>query len=159
MAQKITPFLWFDKEALEAAKLYTSIFNSAPGSSKNSKINNEENYKDTPSGEIQIVTIVLDGQEFMLMNAGPTFKFSEAISFIIDCKDQQEVDYFWNKLTSDGGEESQCGWLKDKFGVSWQVIPKQLNELLAKDKSGKVMQAMLKMKKIIVADLEKAYSG
>lgn len=151
--QKITPFLWFDTQAREAAKFYTSVF-------KDSKINSPQTFDDTPSGTIDIITIELFGQEFTLMSAGPTFKINEAISFVIDCVDQEEVDYYWEKLTADGGEESQCGWLKDKFGVSWQVLPRALNELASdpdKAKAGRVVQAMLQMKKIIVADLQKAY--
>jgi len=147
--QKITPFLWFDKEAGDAAKFYTSVF-------KDVYTTDEEILKDTPSGEVQLYTIELLGQQFTLMNAGPLFKFNEAISFMINCQDQEEVDYYWAKLTADGGEESMCGWLKDKFGVSWQVVPKQLGELLAKDPTGKVMNAMLKMKKLDIAELEKA---
>ena len=149
--QKITPFLWFDKEAGEAARFYTSVF-------KNVKISDQETLNDTPSGEVQIYNIELMGQRFTLMNAGPEFKFNEAISFVIDCNDQEEVDYYWEKLTSDGGSESMCGWLKDKFGVSWQVVPRQLGELLSKDKTGKVLQAMLKMKKLDIAELQKAYN-
>ena len=117
VVQKITPFLWFDKEAREAAKFYTSVF-------KESKMLTTETMDDTPSGAVDIVSIELFGQTFALMSAGPMFKFTEAISFVIDCQDQEEVDYYWEKLTADGGEESQCGWLKDKFGVSWQVVPK-----------------------------------
>lgn len=129
---------------------------------KDSKINSPETFSDTPSGEIEIISIELAGQQFTLMSAGPEFKFTEAISFLIDCVDQVEVDYYWNALIADGGEESQCGWLKDKFGVSWQVVPRRLNELLAdpdSEKAGRTMQAMLKMKKIVVDDLEKAYEG
>lgn len=144
--QKITPFLWFDTQAREAAKFYVSVF-------KDAKMKTPETFDGTPSGTIDIITIELFGQDFTLMSAGPTYKINEAISFVIDCQDQEEVDYYWDKLTADGGEESQCGWLKDKFGVSWQVIPRQLNELM----SPKVMQAMLKMKKIIIADLQSAH--
>ena len=153
--QKITPFLWFDKEAKEAAKFYTSLF-------KGSKIKNAEAFDDTPSGTVDIIPVELMGVEFILMNAGPQFKFTEAISFVIDCKDQKEVDYYWEKLTADGGEESMCGWLKDKFGLSWQVVPRQLNEMLGdrdKEKAGLAMQAMLKMKKIDIAGLKKAFEG
>jgi predicted 3-demethylubiquinone-9 3-methyltransferase (glyoxalase superfamily) len=153
--QKITPFLWFDTQAREAAKFYTSVF-------KDSKITSPVTLEDTPSGTVDIITIELLGQEFTLMSAGPQFKFTEAISFVIDCENQEEVDYYWEKLTSDGGEESQCGWLKDKFGLSWQVVPRQLSELMGdldKEKAGRVMQSMLKMKKIVVADLQKAYEG
>lgn len=149
--QKITPFLWFDKEAEKAAKFYTSVF-------KNAKTTDPNILKDTPSGEVQIYTIELMGQQFTLMNAGPLFKFNEAISFVIDCENQDEVDYYWKELTSDGGQESRCGWLKDKFGVSWQVVPRQLGELIAKDPTGRVMSAMLKMNKIEIVDLQKAFN-
>lgn len=150
--QKITPFLWFEKDAMGVAKYYLSIF-------KDSKIKNSQVVENTPSGTIEIVTIELFGQEFTLMSAGPMFKFTEAISFIVDCKDQEEVDYYWDKLTADGGEESQCGWCKDKYGLSWQILPRRLNELTSdkdKEKAERAVQAMLKMKKIIVADIEKA---
>lgn len=153
MSQKITPFLWFDNQAREAAKLYTSVF-------KDAKMLTEEKLDDTPSGTVEVITIELFGMTFTLMSAGPEFKFNESISFVIDCEDQAEVDYYWEKLTENGGEESQCGWLKDKFGVSWQVVPRQLNELMSDPdpkKSANVVQAMLKMKKIIVADLQKAH--
>ena len=155
MTQKITPFLWFDKEAGEAAAFYTSLF-------PNSKMLSPAIYSDTPSGTVDIYSIELSGQQFTLMNAGPTFKFNEAISFVIDCKDQEEVDYYWDRLTADGGEESMCGWLKDKFGVSWQVVPRRFNELVNdddKEKAERVVQAMLKMKKLDIAQLEKAYDG
>ncbi len=152
MKQKITPFLWFDKgKAREAANFYSEVF-------KDSKINNPEQFSDTPSGDIEIVTIELFGQQFTLMGAGPEFKFNESISFVVDCDGQEEVDYYWNALTQDG-EESQCGWLKDKFGVSWQIIPRQLNALMAKDTSGRVMQCMLTQKKIVISELESAYNG
>ena len=152
MKQKITPFLWFDKgKAREAANFYSEVF-------KDSKINNPEQFSDTPSGDIEIVTIELFGQQFTLMGAGPEFKFNESISFVVDCDGQEEVDYYWNALTKEG-EESQCGWLKDKFGVSWQIIPRQLNELMAKDTSGRVMQCMLGQKKIVISELESAHKG
>jgi len=153
--QKITPFFWFDKEAGQAAAFYTTVF-------PNSRILSPKRYSDTPSGTVDIYTIELSGQRFTLMNAGPYFKFNEAISFVIDCKDQEEVDYYWEGLTADGGEESMCGWLKDKFGVSWQVVPGRFNELVNdvdKDKADRVMQAMLKMKKLDIAALEKAHKG
>lgn len=166
MTQKITPFLWLNKgKEHEAAEFYTKVFSRAPGprsAGKDSKITNPETFDNTPSGTIEIIDIVLCGQKFTLMGAGPEFKFSEAISFLIDCVDQEEVDYYWNALKADGGEESQCGWLKDKFGLSWQVIPGKLNELFAdpdKEKSDRAMQEMLKQKKIIIADLEKAHAG
>lgn len=150
--KKITPFLWFDDNGEEAMKFYTSIF-------KNSNI--VEMHK-LPDGKMMTGTFNLDGQDFMALNAGPQFKFNEAISMFVSCEDQAEVDEYWSKLTADGGEESQCGWLKDKFGLSWQIIPKQLGELMGDpdpEKSQRVMQAMLKMRKIIVADLQNAYDG
>jgi len=156
--QKITPFLWFDSQAEEAAKLYVSIF-------KNSKILGLTRYSEVgpgPAGSVMTVNFVLDGQEFTALNAGPQFKFTEAISFVIHCKTQDEVDYYWEKLTADGGQESMCGWLKDKFGLSWQVVPDALFELLAdKDpqKSKRVMNAMLQMKKIDIPKLREAHEG
>lgn len=150
--KKITPFLWFDTQAEEAMNFYISLF-------RNSKVNNISR---GPDGRAFIVSFELDGQEFMGLNAGPQFKFNEAVSMYVDCADQAEVDYFWNALTADGGEESMCGWLKDKYGLSWQIVPRQLTELMNDpdpEKSGRVMQAMLKMQKISVADLQKAYNG
>jgi predicted 3-demethylubiquinone-9 3-methyltransferase (glyoxalase superfamily) len=144
--KKITPFLWFDTQAEEAMNFYCSIF-------KNSKILGVSSSS---------VSFELEGQEFIGFNAGPEFKFNESISFFVNCKDQAEVDYFWNALTADGGEESMCGWLKDKYGLSWQIVPKQLGELMGDsdpEKSTRVREAMLKMQKIIVADLQKAYNG
>ena len=149
---KITPFLWFDTQAEEAMNLYVSIF-------KNSKV---LGVTPGPNGIAQSVNFVLDGQEFIGLNAGPQFKFNESISFLVNCEDQAEVDEYWYKLIADGGEESMCGWLKDKYGLSWQIIPKQLNELMGDPdpvKAQRVVQAMLKMQKIIVADLQKAYAG
>jgi predicted 3-demethylubiquinone-9 3-methyltransferase (glyoxalase superfamily) len=153
--QKITPCLWIDKDAEKAAQYYIDIF----GKRGEAKIISSETFPDTPSGTVEVVTMRLFGQNFTLMAAGPQFKFNEAISFVIDCANQEEVDYYWHALTAHGGQESMCGWLKDKYGLSWQVVPKQLTELMSKDKSGRVMQAMLQMKKIIVADVEKAYEG
>ncbi len=144
--QKITTFLWFNNQAQEAAKFYVSLF-------KNSRITNE-----SP----MVTTFVLDGVEFMALNGGPEFKFNEAISLYTSCEDQAEVDELWTKLLTDGGEESQCGWLKDKYGLSWQVIPKLLPKLLGssdREKADRAMQAMLKMKKIDCAALQKAYDG
>ena len=152
--QKITPFLWFDNNAEEAINLYTSIF-------KDSKIGGISRYdKSFPdkAGQVMTATFHLFGQEFLALNGGPLFQFTEAISFLVHCEDQQEVDYYWQKLT-EGGKESQCGWLKDKFGLSWQIIPRALTEMLAdKDpaKAHRVMQAMLRMKKIEIAGLEQA---
>jgi len=153
--QKITPFLWFEKDAKKVAEYYLSIF-------KDGKIKDSSTMEDTPSGTVEIVTIELFGQDFTLMSAGPEFKFTEAVSFVVNCKDQEEVDYYWEKLTADGGEESVCGWLKDKYGLSWQITPERLTELTSdpdKEKANKATQAMLKMKKIVIADLEKAVEG
>ena len=150
--KKITPFLWFDTQAEDAMNFYVSIF-------KNSKVGGVSR---GPDGKAFTVSFELDGQEFMGLNAGPEFRFNEAVSMYVNCEDQAEVDYFWNKLTANGGEESMCGWLKDKYGLSWQIVPKQLGELMGDndpEKANRVMQAMLKMNKIIVADLRKAYDG
>lgn len=146
--QKITPFLWFDNNAEEAMNFYTSIF-------KNAKIGNVMRHE----GKVMTATFELEGQEFMVLNAGPQFKFTEAISFFVKCENQEEVDYFWNKLTADGGEESMCGWLKDKYGLSWQIIPNILGQLLQNQdpaKAGRAMQAMLQMRKIDIAKLKEA---
>ena len=149
--KKITPFLWFDTQAEEAMNFYVSVF-------KNSKVGSIQ--RNGPDGPVFTVTFELEGQEFMALNAGPHHKFNEAISFFVDCKTQEEVDELWNKLTADGGEESRCGWLKDKYGLSWQIIPSALGEMLADkdpEKAQRVMQAMLKMQKIDVKALEQAY--
>ena len=141
--QKITPFLWFNNQAEEAAKFYCSIF-------KNSKIT---------SGNPMTVTFELEGQKFIALNGGPQFKFTEAVSFFVDCKTQEEVDYYWEKLL-DGGKESQCGWLKDKYGMSWQIIPSILGKLIGDPdpaKSKRALNAMLQMKKIDIAKLKEAY--
>ena len=148
--KKITPFLWFDNQAEEAMKFYVSIF-------KNSKV---LGVTPGPNGIAQSVTFELEGQEFMALNAGPQFKFNEAISFFVNCKTQGEVDELWEKLTADGGEESMCGWLKDKYGLSWQIIPTALGEMLGDpdpEKAGRVLQAMLRMRKIDVQGLRDAY--
>lgn len=155
MIQKIKPFLWFDKEAEEAAKFYCSIF-------KNSKITEVARYPEggpAPAGSVMIVSFELEGLPFVGLNAGPRFKFTEAISFAVSTEDQEETDYFWNQLTADGGQESDCGWLKDKFGLSWQITPRTLIELLSdkdKKKSARVMQSMMTMKKIDIATLQRA---
>ena len=153
--QKITPFLWFDTQAEVAAKFYTSIF-------KNSKITSIARYgEDTPGtpGNVMTVAFQLDGEEFVALNGGPVFAFTPAISFFVSCQTQAEVDMFWEKL-SEGGETSMCGWLKDKFGVSWQIVPSILGELMGdKDavKANRVTQAMLKMTKLDIAKLKEAY--
>ena len=144
--QRITPFLWFDNQAEEAARFYTTIFSDSAV------------VQVTPL----VVTFDLCSQRFMAMNGGPMFKFTEAISLFVHCDDQAEVDFYWEKLQADGGSESQCGWLKDKYGLSWQIVPKQLMQFMSDgdaNKSRRVMQAIMPMKKIIVADLEKAYQA
>ena len=156
--QKITPCLWFDDQAEAAANLYISLF-------KNSRILNITRYGEAgpgPKGSVVTVVFELSGQKFIALNGGPYFKFTEAVSFSIDCKTQEEVDWFWEKLISEGGEESQCGWLKDKFGLSWQVIPTVLGEMLSDpdpQKAERATEAMLKMRKIDIAALERAYEG
>jgi predicted 3-demethylubiquinone-9 3-methyltransferase (glyoxalase superfamily) len=156
--QKITPFLWFNDQAEEAMNFYTSVF-------KNSKIVNVNRVgTEGPGkpGSLMMGSFELDGQTFFALNGGPLFKFTEAISLFVHCVDQDEVDYYWGKLTAEGGEPSQCGWLKDKFGLSWQIVPTKLGELLGdpdQEKAGRVMQAMLKMSKINIEELQAAYKG
>jgi predicted 3-demethylubiquinone-9 3-methyltransferase (glyoxalase superfamily) len=153
--QKITPFLWFNDQAEQASKFYTSIF-------KNSKLGSISRYGEGSPGQpgkVMSATFQLAGQEFMALNGGPEFTFSPAISFFVNCETQEEVDEYWERL-SEGGEKQNCGWLKDKFGVSWQIIPTVLGKLLGdKDaqKSQRVMQAMLKMYKIDIKELQMAY--
>ncbi|HEV7454816.1 MAG TPA: VOC family protein [Candidatus Saccharimonadales bacterium] len=154
--QKITPFLWFDDNAEAAMNFYVSVF-------KNSKVLDVSRYPEGspgPAGSVMVADFELEGQRFTALNGGPQFKFTEAISFVVDCRSQAEVDELWSKLTADGGEESQCGWLKDKYGLSWQIVPSVLNELLQDEdpkKAQRVMQAMLQMQKIDIATLQKAY--
>ena len=151
-----TPFLWFDTQAEEAMNFYVSVF-------PNSKVLGVSRYGEGspgPAGAVMTANFELNGQEFIALNGGPVFHFTEAISFVISCETQAEVDSFWSKLTGGGGEESQCGWLKDKYGLSWQVVPTALGELLGDkdaEKAGRVMQAMLGMKKIDIEGLRKAY--
>lgn len=153
--QKITPFLWFDNQAEEAVNFYISIF-------KNSKVLNVNRYGDgapAPKGTVMTANFQLDGQEFTALNGGPMFKFSPAISFVVQCETQAEVDEYWAKLSA-GGKENQCAWLDDKFGVSWQIVPNALIELLSDPdpaKAGRVMQAMMQMTKIDIAGLKRAY--
>jgi predicted 3-demethylubiquinone-9 3-methyltransferase (glyoxalase superfamily) len=157
--QKITPFLWYDDKAEEAMNLYVSIF-------KNSKMLAVTRYDDAsaeaagrPKGSVMTVAFELEGQKFTAINGGPHFKFTEAVSFVVNCETQEEVDDLWEKLTADGGKESQCGWLKDKYGLSWQIVPRILLELLQdkdKAKAHRVMKAMLQMKKIDIASLKRA---
>lgn len=161
--QKITPFLWYDHEAEEAANFYVSIF-------PNSKIGKITHYpkeaeeaSGKKAGEVMTVDFELSGQRFTAINGGPPFKLSEAVSFVISCENQDEIDYYWNKLSEGGDEKSQvCGWLKDKYGLSWQVTPNILEEMIADPdpkKVGRAMKEMLKMKKIIIKDLEEALKG
>jgi predicted 3-demethylubiquinone-9 3-methyltransferase (glyoxalase superfamily) len=154
--QKITPFLWFDDQAEEAANFYTSIFKNSGIKSVSRVIESDSGLK----GKAMSVTFLLDGQEITALNGGPLFKFNEAVSFFVHCETQQEVDEYWDKL-SEGGQAGQCGWLKDKYGLSWQIVPNVLGELLADKDTGKanqVMQAMLKMSKLDIAALKRAYS-
>jgi len=155
---KITPFLWFDDKAEEAMNFYVSIF-------KNSKVGSVTRYGDAgpgPKGMVMSATFQLDGQDFFALNGGPLFKFTEAISFFVNCDTQEEVDELWEKLMAGGGSPQRCGWLKDKYGLSWQIIPKALGEMLGdKDpqKSQRVMQAMLQMNKIDIQRLKEAYGA
>ncbi|HKW74989.1 MAG TPA: VOC family protein [Terriglobales bacterium] len=154
--QRITPFLWFDHQAEEAANFYVSIF-------ENSGILSTSRYGEGgpgPKGSVMTISFELEGQEFTALNGGPHFKFTEAVSFVVHCETQDDVDRFWKKLTEGGGQESQCGWLKDKFGLSWQVVPNALPKLLQdKDaaRSQRVMNALLKMKKLDIAELQRAH--
>lgn len=153
--QKITPFLWFDDNLEEAMNFYASVF-------KNAKIGNVSRYGDAgprPKGMVMSATFELEGQKFMGLNGGPHFKFTEAVSFFVNCETQQEVDELWSKL-SDGGEEGHCGWLKDRFGLSWQIVPRALGEMLGDSdprRSQSVMAAMLEMRKIDIQALKRAY--
>jgi predicted 3-demethylubiquinone-9 3-methyltransferase (glyoxalase superfamily) len=160
--EKITPFLWFDDQGEEAVKFYTSIF-------KDSKLGKILRYDQAaakaagrPVGSVLTIEFEIEGQKFTALNGGPQFKFNESVSFVVNCKTQEEVDYFWKKLTADGGQESWCGWLKDKFGVSWQVTPTVLIDMLHdKDakKAERVMKAMLQMQKIDIKKLKAAYTA
>ena len=163
VVQRITPCLWFDDQALPAAEFYTSIF-------KDSKIGKISRYGEAgreihgkPAGSVMTVAFELDGQAFTALNGGPVFRFTEAISLQIDCQSQKEVDYYWDKLSEGGDDKAQqCGWLKDRYGLSWQVVPRALIELMSDPdpgKSGRVMEAMLRMKKIDIAGLERAAAG
>ena len=155
--QKIVPNLWFDTEAEDAANFYTSVF-------KNSRVTSISHYGEAgprPAGTVLTVEFELEGQAFTALNGGPDFKFDEAISLLVNCESQEEVDYFWDELSA-GGEEGPCGWLKDKFGLSWQVIPTALGEMMQdedSEKANRVMTAMLKMGKIDIGALEKARAG
>jgi predicted 3-demethylubiquinone-9 3-methyltransferase (glyoxalase superfamily) len=158
MSQKITTFLWFDHNAEEAARFYTSIF-------KSSKVLGLARYGDAgpgPKGSVMTVRFQLEGQEFMALNGGPQFKFTEAISLMVSCETQAEIDELWTRLTAGGGSEVECGWLKDKFGLSWQIVPYAIARMIEDPdpaKSSRVMQAVMKMKKLDLAALERAYRG
>lgn len=155
--QKITPFLWFDNQAEEAATFYTGIF-------PNSRIVNVSRYSEgapVPAGTVMTVAFQLEGQSFVALNGGPHFKFTEAVSFVVNCEGQEEVDFYWEKLSA-GGAEVQCGWLKDRFGLSWQVVPTVLPELLGgpdRERSGRAMKALMTMKKLDIGALRAAYDG
>jgi predicted 3-demethylubiquinone-9 3-methyltransferase (glyoxalase superfamily) len=155
--QKITPFLWFNNQAEEAMHFYLSIF-------KDSKAGHISYYGEGgpgPKGSVMVASFQLNGQSFLAMNGGPQFVFTPAISFVVNCDTQEEIDHFWEKLTADGGKPQPCGWLQDKFGLSWQVVPLLLGEYLRdknQQKAGRVMEAMLKMQKIDIALLKKAYT-
>ena len=154
--QKVTTFLWYENQAEEAAKLYTSLIPD----SRIVDVTRHENAG--PSGTVTLVTFELGGQQFIAMNAGPEFKFTEAISLMVSCESQAEVDRLWSALTADGGEESMCGWLKDRYGLSWQIVPTRLGELMGDadmEKSQRVMQAMLQMRKLDIEALEAAHAG
>jgi predicted 3-demethylubiquinone-9 3-methyltransferase (glyoxalase superfamily) len=155
--QKITPFLWFDTQAEEAANFYASIF-------KNSKVGLITRYGDTgpgKKGSVMTVAFELDGVQFTALNAGPQFPFTEAVSFVVNCESQEEIDYYWEKLSA-GGKEVQCGWLKDKFGLCWQIVPTEFFDLVSKgtqEQSDRVMTAMMQMVKMDLAKLKQAYNG
>ena len=160
--QKITPFLWFDDQAEDAVKFYTTVF-------ENSKVGRILRYGEEaakassrPTGSVLTIEFEIEGQKFVALNGGPQFRFNESVSFVVNCETQKEVDYFWEKLTADGGEESQCGWLKDKFGLWWQVTPTVLIDMLHDkdpEKAERVMKAMLQMQKIEIPKLKAAYGG
>jgi predicted 3-demethylubiquinone-9 3-methyltransferase (glyoxalase superfamily) len=146
---RITPFLWFDGNAEEAVDFYLSVFKN---SRRLDKVDSAVD-SSVPKGKVITISFELDGQAFVALNGGPNFKFTEAISFVIRCENQEEIDYYWSKLTANGGKEVECGWLKDKFGLCWQVVPARIGELI---KSPQGMAAMMKMKKLNIAELEKA---
>jgi predicted 3-demethylubiquinone-9 3-methyltransferase (glyoxalase superfamily) len=154
----VTPFLWFDGQAEEAAEFYASVF-------ANSHTVNVARYPEgtrAPAGSVMTVTFEIEGQEFIALNGGPHFKFTEAVSFLVNCDTQEEADELWDKLTADGGEESQCGWLKDKFGLSWQIVPKGLHDLIGDpdpEKARRATEAMMQMRRIDLAEIRRASAG
>jgi predicted 3-demethylubiquinone-9 3-methyltransferase (glyoxalase superfamily) len=166
MSQKITPFLWFDSQAEEAMNFYVSVFNGSPHKTTDSKIITIKRYPEGiddehmkgMEGKVLTGVFELEGRQFMALDGGPIFKFTEAVSMLVDCKDQQEIDYFWEKLSSVPASE-QCGWCKDKYGLSWQVVPSSMEKWLSDpdtEKSNRAMTAMMKMKKIVIKELEEA---
>jgi predicted 3-demethylubiquinone-9 3-methyltransferase (glyoxalase superfamily) len=151
----LTPFLWFDTNLKEITDFYKNVFPDAT-------IESDGELSDTPSGNVEMATMTILGQKLSMMTAGPMFKFTEAISMMIVVDTQEELDYYWEKLTADGGTEGQCGWLKDKYGLSWQVVPRQMNQMLREgtpEQKGRVMQAFMQMKKFDIAALERAFAG
>lgn len=163
MTQKIVPHLWYDKEAREAAEFYVAIFNGNPFglSTGESKITDTVTIHNTPSGSAEIVSFRLAGQDYMAISAGPMFKFNESISFIVNCDSQEEIDYFWEKLSA-VPESEQCGWLKDRYGLSWQIVPSAMGEMMGKgspEQIARVTAAFLKMKKFDLKELERAFEG
>jgi predicted 3-demethylubiquinone-9 3-methyltransferase (glyoxalase superfamily) len=156
--QKITPFLWFNENAEEAINFYTSIFKD----SKMGKVTRNGDNGPGPKGSVLVANFTIEGQEFIALNGGPRFQFTEAVSFVVNCKTQDEIDYYWDKLLQGGGKEQACGWLKDKFGLSWQIVPEQMGQLMSGNdpqRSARVMQAMMKMIKLDLPTLQKAYDG
>lgn len=155
MTQKITPFLWFDKDIDAVLTYYTSIF-------KDAKIIHKSQLPETPSGNVGMATLEIFGQQFSLMTAGPLFKFNESISFMVNCKDQAEIDYYWNALSADGGQEIECGWLKDKYGLCWQIVPENMGKMMSEgtlEQTARVTAAFMKMKKFDIKTLEEVYRG
>jgi predicted 3-demethylubiquinone-9 3-methyltransferase (glyoxalase superfamily) len=156
--QKITPFLWFNDNAEEAMNYYVKVF-------KNSKIVNSSRYPEGgpgPAGKLMVATFEIEGQEFMVLNGGRHYKITPAVSFMVHCDTQEELDHYWNTLTSDGGQEVECGWLTDKFGVSWQIVPRALGKWMSdpdKTKTARVFEALMKMKKLSIPELQKAFEG
>ena len=156
--QKITPFLWFNENAEEAINFYTSIFKD----SRMGKVTRNGDNGPGPKGSVLVANFTIEGQEFIALNGGPRFQFTEAVSFVVNCKTQDEIDNYWDKLLEGGGKEQACGWLKDKFGLSWQIVPTQMGELMSGNdpqRSARVMQAMMKMIKLDLPTLQKAYDG
>lgn len=160
--QRINPCLWFDNQGEEAARFYVSVFRDASLGAISHYSEEGQEIHGRPAGSVMTVEFVLEGQSFVALNGGPQFTFNEAISLMINCTSQEEIDYYWNALTAHGGQPSDCGWLKDRFGVSWQVAPVQLDELLRdpdRQKAGRVMRAMLQMHKIDLAAIMRAAEG